>query len=242
MQKTILERFISKYNLGGASEAVMWNSNEDAVTVTCISDDKNVLATVSTPHIALPKGEYGIFDTSQLHSLLGVLDDTINLRVKSTKSKATSFVMDSVQTTVSFVLADPAVIPPAPGLKQLPKFEMELEIDKKFVDTFIRAKGALSDVDTFTVLQDGATPQVILGYSDMNTNRVTIDVTATKAPDQMAPINFSARFMKEILMANKEATGGKLRISSKGLAEVTFSLGGDFDVTYYLVQIQTAIP
>ncbi len=80
----------------------------------------------------------------------------------------------------------------------------------------------------------------MIGYSSAtNTNRVSIksDLAAGEGFDRV--IQFSARYMKEILVANKEARGGTLRVSNQGLAHVTFDVDG-FSVDYYLVEIQTA--
>jgi len=245
MQKTVLERLITKYFLGGAAEAVLWKSDGNSVEVSCISDDKNVLARVRTTDLKIQTGDYGIFDTTQLASLLGVLQDDVSFTLKTHKDVPIAFTLSDETTKVDFVLSDSAVIPPAPGLKKLPPYDLELTIDKKFIDTFIRAKSALQDVETFTILCNKKNkPQIIIGYSDMNTNRVTIDMstpTDTREPTfPLIPINFSARFMREILMANREAKVGKIQVSSKGLAHITFELDSEFAVDYYLVQIQTA--
>jgi len=241
MQKTVIEQFISKYFLGGAADAVLWKSDGKTVEVSCISDDKNVLAKVRTDNITLPAGEYGVFNTSQLNSLLNVLEEKIELTLKTSKGRSVAFGMSDSSTKVEFVLSEASVIPPAPGLKTLPPWDIKIPIDKKFVDTFIRAKSALQDVETFTVLSEKSVPKIIIGYSDMNTNRVTIEIN-DKQHDypQLQPINFSARFMREILVANREAKAGYLNVSEKGLAHVTFELGNEFNVDYYLVQIQTA--
>ncbi len=46
MEKSKLERFISKYNIGGACESVKFVSNGTEMSVRSISDDKNVLAEI----------------------------------------------------------------------------------------------------------------------------------------------------------------------------------------------------
>ena len=106
------------------------------------------------------------------------------------------------------------------------------------MNTFLKAKGALSDVETFTILSDGSAAQIVLGYSDMNTNRITMDVETTKNA-KVNPINFSARYLKEIISANREAASGVLKVSAKGLAYVKFGVT-EYNTDYYLVQIQTA--
>ena len=186
----------------------------------------------------MDEGDYGIFDTKQLSSMLSVLGDGITITTKKKNDKVSAIHLTDSNAKVDYVLADTAVIPAAPELKQLPSFDVEIKLDQKVMNTFLKAKGALSDVETFTVISDGSTAQIILGYSDMNTNRITIDVETTKNA-KLSPTNFSARYLKEIIAANKEAASGVLKVSSKGLAYVKFGVT-DYSTDYYLVQIQTA--
>ena len=238
MEKLKLEKFISKYNLGGSCESVLWKSDGTDITVKCISDDKNVLGIITVKDAKLDEGDYGIFDTKQLSSMLSVLGDGITITTKKKNDKVSAIHLTDSNAKVDYVLADTAVIPAAPELKQLPSFDVEIKLDQKVMNTFLKAKGALSDVETFTVISDGSTAQIILGYSDMNTNRITIDVETTKNAN-LSPTNFSARYLKEIIAANKEAASGVLKVSSKGLAYVKFGVT-DYSTDYYLVQIQTA--
>jgi hypothetical protein len=137
------------------------------------------------------------------------------------------------------VLSDESVIPKVPELKKLPNSEVEIMLDEKFINTFVKAKGALSEVDTFTVLSTGEDniASVIVGYSSLNTNRVSISAS-TKTNAKLDAISFSATHFKEVLMANKEIQTGTLKISSKGIAVAEF-IGDKFTSKYYLVQIDT---
>jgi hypothetical protein len=238
MEKTKLEKFISKYSLGGSCESVLWKSDGNDITVKCISDDKNVLGIVTVKDAKLDEGDYGIFDTKQLSSMLSVLGEAVTITTKKVGDRVSAVHLTDNNVKVDYVLADSAVIPAAPELKQLPAFDIEIKLDQKVMNTFLKAKGALSDVETFTVLSDGDSAQIVLGYSDMNTNRITLDVETTKNA-KITPINFSARYFKEIIAANKEAASGVLKVSSKGLAYVKFGVT-DYNTDYYLVQIQTA--
>ena len=56
MEKVKLERFISKYNLGGACESVKMVSDGDNITVRAHSDDKNILTEVEVSDIKFPAG------------------------------------------------------------------------------------------------------------------------------------------------------------------------------------------
>ena len=79
---------------------------------------------------------------------------------------------------------------------------------------------------------------IVLGHSKLNTNRVTIK-TGVTVDSSFSAISFSAKYLREILVANKEAKNGVLEISSKGLARVTFSVDS-INSKYFLVKIDTA--
>lgn len=239
MQKSVLERFIAKYNLSGAAESVLWVTENDSLGTRFISDDKNVLGIIKTTEATFEPGEYSIYDTTNLRGLLACLEEDISVNVNKKSGKNTSLGLRDASTKVTFVLAKPEVIPDVPDLKQLPDFDLEVTLDDKFLNTFVKGKNALPDVETFTVITEKGKTQIILGYSSKaNTNRVAFNVELAKGDGLDRPINFSARYMKEILVANKEARGGTLKVSSKGLAYATFDLDG-FEVDYYLVEIQT---
>ena len=238
MQKSVLERFISKYNLGGAAESVLWNTDKKSLSTKFISDDKNVLGVVSTTEVGFEKGDYAIFDTATLRGMMGVLDEDIQITVNKANDSAKSLGLRDAATKVTFVLAEPSVIPSVPDIKALPEFAIEIALDTKFMNTFVKGKNALPDVETFTVLTDDDKTQVVLGYSSsQNTNRVAFTVDLSKGDALKREVSFSARYMKDILLANKEARGGTMKVSEKGLSYVSFDVDG-FSVEYYLVEIK----
>jgi hypothetical protein len=238
MKKSILDRFISKYNLSGVANAVILKSDGKSLSTTFISDDKSVVGEVSTTELQMDTGAYAVYDTPQLRSMLAVLDEDITVKVNTLNGKNTSLSFsDNSGIKTNFVLASEDNIPKAPAAKKaMPNFEVVANFDKLFVERFVKAKGALPDVETFTVLCDGKSAQIVLGHSKMNTNRVTLPLTASTM-DKIDPINFHARYLKDILVANKEAEKGKIEVSSQGIARVTFEIA-NFTVTYYLPVIQ----
>jgi len=243
MQRSILDRFINKYNLGGSAESVLWASDgKKSLKTKFITDDKNVLGIVSTTEFSLNEdAEIGVYETAQLRSLLGVLDEDITVKVnRKDNGEAYSVLFRDSSTKTTFILADKSVIPDVPNLKQLPEYDIKINLDSKFANTFVKGKNALPDTETFALVSKDGKAEVIIGYSAAtNTNRVTIDTDLTEGDGIDRTIQFSARYMKEILTANKEARGGTLEISSQGLAHVTFDLDG-FNVDYFLVEIATA--
>ena len=121
-------------------------------------------------------------------------------------------------------------------MKRLPEFGTKIKLDRKFIDTFVKGKSALSGVDTFSVVKSGDGCEVVIGYSSTNTNRVNIPVESTSC-DIDTPITFNANLFKEVLVANRECTSAVLEVSTEGLAKVDFKID-DFDSTYYIVAMQ----
>jgi hypothetical protein len=124
-----------------------------------------------------------------------------------------------------------------PSLKRLPEFETKIKLDSNFINTFIKGKSALSDVDMFTILKNKSGEcEVIIGYSSTNTNRVNIPVSCDECNID-TPITFNANLFKEVLVANKDCTSAVLHVSSEGLAKVNFKVD-DYDSTYHIVATQ----
>lgn len=235
MNKQNLTRFIQKYSLGGVIESVAWKSEEQKLSVRFISDDKTMLGEVQLDKFDEPEFNIGIYTTSLLKNLIGILDNDVNLKVEKANEKSVSLKLSSDNTETSYQLADLGVIPTVPDLKKLPEFNVKIEMSPVMIDKFIKAKGALSDIDTFTILSENGELRMAIGYSSISTNRVTFTCEKDYS-EEIKPISFSAKYLKEILTANKEATSAKLMVSTEGLAHISFNID-DFTCKYYLVEI-----
>jgi hypothetical protein len=236
MDKNRLSRFISKYNLAGLVESVQWNSENKTLSTRFISDDKTVLGLVTLNEFEFEDSSIGVYNTNTLKSLLNVLGNDVNLTLKKIDEKPISLSLTSDSTAVQYQLADLAVIPNVPELKQLPEFNITIDMDSNFIEKFIKAKSALSDIDNFTVLTEKGKLKIVIGYSNINTNRVEL-VVNDNYDGEVKPISFSAKYFKEILSANKEANKATLAVSKDGLSHVEFAVDG-FTSSYYLVEVQ----
>ena len=235
MNKAKLTRFIQKYSLGGLVESVAWKAGDNKLVTRFISDDKTVLGEIQLDNFAFTSPDLGVYTTSTLSKLLSVVGEDIELEAQEIEGKAVNLFVKSENTKVQFQLADLAVIPNVPDLKKLPDFDVDIAFDGAFIDKFIKAKNALSEVDTFTILTEKNELKIVLGYSNINSNRVVFVVDKAYSGD-VKPISFSAKYLKEILTANKEATNAKLKVSVDGLSNVEFQID-DFVCKYYLVEI-----
>lgn len=231
MEKSKFEGFINRYNLGGEVESVMVKSEKSQLSVRMISDDKTLLGDVTATNTEFPEGEFGIYTTSQLKGLISVLGSSIKVEEITGALK-----FSDKGTKLQYMLATPSVIPSVPDLKKLPDFNVNVTLNDDFVNTFIKSTGALSDADTFTFTCKDGKGEVILGYSSINSNRISISVDCESDKD-VDPIAFSAKYLKAILLANKGSTASSMEISSDGLAKLGFT-SGDFTSNYFLVEVK----
>jgi len=236
MDKYKLTRFIDKYHLGGNVNAVVINSKGDTLSTRFITGDKALLGELEMNSWSFQDTELGVYDTEQLSRLLGVLDDDVSLNLTQSGDKAIALEISDQYSKVNFMLSDKSVINQPPPLKGIPEFQLKIKVDTNFITRFISGKSALPDTDTFTVITNNDGVKLVIGYSSINTNRVTIPVE-TETYEDIENVSFNANLFKDVLVANKECESATLEVSEKGLSRINFKVD-QYDVTYYLVAVQ----
>ena len=234
MEKSKLNKFIQKYNLGGNVNSVKWTANTNQLKTSFVTPDKSLLGTVVADNVKFEDADIGVYQTDQLQKLLSVLGEDVNLTLTRAGDRAVSLKVKNGSVSIDYVLSDLSVIPDPPALKRLPEFQTKVKLDSNFIDTFIKGKSALADVDMFTFVNDkDGNLNAVIGYSSTNTNRVNIPVeTETNGLTEL--VTFNANLFKEMLVANKECKSAVLEVSNEGLAKVNFKID-DYDSTYYIV-------
>jgi len=243
MKKQTLNSFIDKYSLNGSIESVKWvvDTKNKQIKTSSISDDKNALSyVVIKDDTGLADSEFGINDTTKFKKLLNVLSDDVNISFNKRDDKIVSLSLISETTEVQYVTADLNVIPKVPELKKLPPFNLEIPLTKEFVTTFVKAKSALSDVDTLTFTKDKKDKiKLTIGYSNVNSNRINIDIKPVEGKDTLSKtIHFSAKYLKEILTSNNDCENAVLKISDHGILHVEFN-NDQFNSNYYLIEVKS---
>ena len=236
MDKYKLTRFIDKYHLGGNVNAVVINSKGDTLTTRFITGDKALLGELEMNSWSFQDVELGVYDTEQLSRLLSVLDDDVSLNLTQSGDKAIALEISDQYSKVNFMLSDKSVINQPPPLKGIPEFQLKIKVDTNFITRFISGKSALPDTDTFTVITSDDEVKLVIGYSSINTNRVTIPAESTEHSN-IDNVSFNANLFKDVLLANKECESATLEVSEKGLSRINFKVD-QYDVTYYLVAVQ----
>jgi len=233
MNKHSLNRFIEKYHLNGNCSSVVINSKDKKLSTRFITGDKNLLGELTMTGWNFEDVDLGVYNTEQLTKLLSVLSDDITLNLTKVKDKVVSLKISDSNSNVNYMLSDLSVINIPPNLKQVPEFEVKIKVDKSFMSKFIAGKAALPDADNFTVLTKDGSVQIVIGYAEINTNRVTLPVETDTYAD-IDNISFNADLFRDVLAVNKECESATLEVSSQGLSRINFKID-EYDVTYYIV-------
>ena len=239
MNKSKLVSFINKYYLNGTVNSVILSSDSEnkQLSTRFISGNKNLLGEVTMEDWDFETSEIGVYSTDQFIKLLGVLDEDIRVHLTKAGDKAISLRVTDSNSAVNYMLSDTTIINAPPQMKQVPEFEIEIDVTPQLITKFISGKSALADEEYFTVISDGNNTKLVIGYASVNTNRVTIPVTTTKS-QAIQNTSFDANLFKEVLSANKDCESATLHVSSEGLSRITFNISG-FSSTYFLVASST---
>ena len=236
ISKKVISDIVSKYSLGNNIEKVKWVITDDKFTINFINDSKNLVGYVEyRKDIGLKKGDYGIFNTSQLIKCLNILDGDI--LVDATTSKLN---MADTNYDIKFNLADPAVIPNVPSIDNSDDLSVSFEVSDEFITRFVKSKDALSELDTFTVeTRDGFNGEELVFTVGTNiTNTIEFTVENATINESFEAVPFDSILLKEILKANRTYHSGEIRINKKGLLDAHLHHGDDLYTGYYLVRRQ----
>ena len=235
ISKKVISNIVSKYSLGNHIEQVKWGISDKKFNINFINDSKTLVGYVEyRDDIGLKNGNYGIFNTSQLTKCLNILDGDILLDANNSKLN-----IADTNYEIRFSLADPAVIPNVPNIKDPDQWSVSFGINDEFITRFVKSKDALSDLDTFTVeIREGFTGEELVftvGTNITNTIEFTVEADINES---FGPVPFDSNILKEILKANKDYHSGEIRISKNGLLDAHLHCGGPLYTGYYLVRKQ----
>ncbi len=243
MNKSDLLKFVELYNLSGTVEKVKIVSDGTNLTTSFVTENKTLFGTLTYNNLKIEAGEYGIHDTKQFVKMLNILDDEISVEViRWDDNRPMGLQLSDKKMESLAMLADLSVIPKAPLGVNAGKADLEIHIDEDFVERYIRAKNALADTTTFTLVVNPKTDKVelIIGYSTINSNRIRLEVKTVAGKDKPdKTISFNANDFKEILTKNRDMSGTILKVNSAGLAHLHFKTT-EYDANYYLLKATIA--
>ena len=243
ISKKVLSEIVSKYSLGGHVEKVKWIVNEnDSIIIKFINDSKTLVGEINYKNsIGLKKGDYGIFNTSQLIKCLNILDGDILIDTKSQNGLVSKLNLADTNYDIKFSLADPAITPKVPEVTEGDQPSASFEISDEFITRFVKSKDALNDLLSFTVeTGEGMTGDELIftiGSDITNTIQFKVDERHT-INEEFKQIPFDSDLFKEILKSNRSYESGMVHINKKGLIQLQFNYNDGFNTNYYLVRLQ----
>ena len=244
MKKADLQEFIQKYYLGGTltkESGQDWLPVPIAVEnniakVSIRSGDKSVLAVVDY-NLELPDGEFVIGNTKQFLSILGAFGQDVEVKLKKVgQSYVNVLTVSDNQIDATVALADPAQVDERFQLKASPTVDVEFPLKKDFVQSFVKARKALSDATMFAVIPNNFDNSVdfVVNYNPKsNVNNIKVKSENCTVTEEFEPLYFSCSNVVAILSENPEYREAKMTFSSQGLMTIEFQ-GEDFEAKYYL--------
>ena len=237
--KRIIDSFISKYHLGGNIERTKWVSDGESLKADFINDSQNLVGKVVSKNFKFPIGEFGIYSTSTLSKMLGILENEVMFDIVKEGGIPARFNIGDTAMDVKFNLADPQVIPNVPSINKT-EGNIHVELTEEFTTRFIKSKDAVGEEVFYVSTQDGFTsPEVKLTIGNSTSNSVSFAayIEPGSAEVELDNIPFNADLVKEIFKHNKRFELGWMDINPKGLMSFAFKFG-DLETNYYLVRNQ----
>jgi len=235
MDKTKLTKFIDKYFLGGNVESIKLEIKDNILKTGFSTEDRTLIGKVMVKDFKFEDSEFGIFTTSELIKILNALDSDITIGLNKIEENPVNLKIEDKTLKTIFVLSDPGIIPTKSGaIKQLPEFDAEININTEFISTYIKSFSAIQ-ANNVAIKADKDNVTFIIGFSDINTNRISFSIPGT-IKNIFSPLSFGSEYFKQILVANKDCSAGKLFISQQGLLRFQFK-EGDYTSEYFLVKL-----
>lgn len=219
MQKQKFLNTITQYCIG-SNPPVKYTVKDNTLTIHFRSEQKDLRGVVEVSDIEMEDNIFGVYDSEKFSRILGALDNDISVKIEkstltlSDENTVASFMLSPLDIIYNEYNEDPEVVSP---FKEIPEPNLKFELTQELVQKFIKAKNALpeSSIVAFQGFNTiGSDIEMILNYSTHPTNQIKIQVNGevTKDLDITA---FSADYIKEILIANKDFTKGEIIIYSK---------------------------
>ncbi len=234
MNRTYLDSFISKYYLGGLISNTIWKVRDNTLSTSFTTEGKEMLGTVKFNEFTQPNADLGIVDTERLMRILSVLNGKCTLDYQTVHDRIIAVTLKDENAEVKFNLGDLSIFGDDPKLKNIPEFDLLLEINKESASAFVNGCNAITESNHFTVVGSDDEYELIVNYDktkNLDMIRVPVRVVSSGDVDGMS---FSSLHLKSVISANKEADTISISVSSAGLLKCTFT-SKDYNADYYLV-------
>lgn len=224
IEKKYLTSVIERYNLAHRNEQVKWRIKDN--TLTIYFGEAGRVGMVKLKSFDFEDCELAIFNTHQLSKILSVTQGSLLLSAEKTKEIYTKLHIADANFELTYSLADILMIPKIGYYKDKDEYAIELNLDTEQVTNLIRAKNALSDVETMLVnttqnLDGTPVAEFIFGDNTGFSNKISYQILG-KVDKLGLSLPFDSTLVRDILKVNSDFETCKFKLSSDGLMKLEF--------------------
>ena len=232
MNKSILQSLLSKISLGGILEKSTIVSDGKLTTSEFYSSEHSLVGSIKMVS-SMETGEFPLPDLSRFSSLLSVLEESVKVNPVVHESRPVALQVSDGRISTNVSLADKSIIEDPPRMKDLPSYDLIVNLNEEVTNSFMRSSQVMSELERFSVKGEGKEVYFIFGESNINTNRIKIKVDYNEYNGRIKELGFSSKLVRNILSVNRDAENSTLSLIGKGLMKLSFK-GNGFESEYYL--------
>ena len=225
INKSALTSVISKYYLNGLNNQVKWRIKDKKLTI--YAGEAGRVCKVEHLNLPLEDSELGVFDTHKLSKLISITNGDLMVSLEKIKSVYTKMHIADSNFDLTYSLADILILGKNTYYEDPESFEIKLDLSKEDIDALIKAKNALTDINsmliTSTTDMDGTNIcEFIFGDNTGFSNRISYQIQGNISKSSIE-IPFDSDIFKDILNANKDMDNGTLKLSEVGMLKLNFN-------------------
>jgi hypothetical protein len=229
IHKSKLLSFISKYYLNGLNNQAKWRIKDNKLTV--YAGEAGRVCKIELDGFPLEDGELGVFDTNKLSKLISITSGELMISVDKIKSVFTKLYLQDANFNLTYSLADVLILGKNTYYNDPEKWAIELDLDPGDIDSLIKAKNALADVNNMLInttkdLDGGNICEFIFGDNTGFSNKITYQVSSGIIHPSNLSIPYDSNIFKDILSVNKDQDNCSLKISYEGIMKFNFESEG----------------
>lgn len=237
INKNTLTSVISKYYLNGLNNQVKWRIKDK--TLTIYAGESGRVCKVVHNNFSLEDSELGVFDTHKLSKIISITNGDLMVTLEKIKSVYTKMHIADANFDLTYSLADVLILGKNTYYEDPESFEVELTLNAEDIDHLIKAKSALTDVNTMlltsTTDMDGTNVcEFIFGDNTGFSNKITYQMQGN-INQKGIEIPFNSDIFKDILNANKDMDSGKLKLSEMGMLKLNF-YSNEIESEYFIAR------
>lgn len=240
INKSKLQSIISKYYLNGLVQSVRWLTEEDKLSISFTSENKDIAGDLVCEASPLEDSEIAIFDTAQLNKLISVTNGELLLSLEKEHKIFSKLHIQDNAFNVAYSLADSLLVPKRGTINFPTKYDVIINLTPEIVNNLIKAKNALTDINDVVVSTQedpdrGTVIEFVFGDLNNFSNKIKFIVDEDIEIKKEIKLPFNSDAFKNILSANKDFEDGKLSLTEEGFMKLEFQ-SEDIKTLYYMVR------